>query len=103
MTFLPGFHLHLVEIGDQLHLQMSYTYPHSSLRAMSSDNGSFTLQAETCSDCRMTSRRLVGTSPVWPLPMGLTEAGLQPLSFRLCDPSAVELLEISGLLKRNSS
>src|SRR3974377_1037184 len=102
MTYIPGFHLHLVEIGDQFHLQMSYTFPHSSLRTISSEAGLFTLQAEMCSTCLTTSKRLVETSPAWPSQMGPTTPDQPPWSFRLCDPQDQEDLIVFGMLRRNS-
>src|SRR6516165_715232 len=102
MTYQPGYHWHLVEIGGQLHLQISFTFPHSSLQTISSDNGSFTVQAEMNCDCPTILKRLAAISPAWPLPTGLTEMDLRPLSFRLCDPSDREVLETFGILKRSS-
>src|SRR5215471_13747416 len=102
MTWLPGFHMHLVVIGDQLHLQMSYISPASPMVIECSATGSVTLQAEICSACLVTSRRIMATLPAFPLPTDLIIAEQLRSSFRLCDPEAVDLLTATGVLKRNS-
>src|SRR5215831_18560622 len=102
MTFIPGFHMHLVVIGDQLHLQMSYTFPATKMVTEFSETGYVTLRAATCSACLATSKRIVDSSPAFPLPTDLIIADQLRSSFRLCDPEAVELLTRTGVLKRNS-
>src|SRR6516225_2719450 len=102
MTWLPGFHMHLVVIGDQLHLQLCYTFPATGPLTMCLETGSFTLQAEICSACLAISKLLRDASPAFPLPTDLIVADQLRSSYRLCDPEAVELLTITGVLRRNS-
>src|SRR5215469_6767770 len=105
MTCIPGFHLHLVRTGNQLNLQLSYTYPTSEPLTIYSETGSFTLQAEMCSDCLMILKRLEGTSPVWRLRTARIEevVDLLPSSFRLCDPEDQKVLQAIGLLKKSTT
>src|SRR5258706_1154190 len=102
MTSPPAFHLRCQEIGGQIHLQW-YMPPLPLQRLNASlEIGLLTPKVVICSACRTISKQLVGSSPAWPSPMGLTTQGRPPWLFLLCDQIAMDRLKVIGALPRSA-